>query len=55
MFAGLAKLLREKKLPLHFFGKSKSLSPLVGTIRTITVKKDRLVLQNPVTPANENI
>ena len=40
-------------LPRLFFGKSKSLSPIVGTIRKIPVKKSGLGLLIPVTSAIE--
>ena len=51
-FKGVDKLFREF-LPRLFFGKSKSLSPIVGTLSKILVKKSGLGLLIPVTSANE--
>ena len=40
-------------MPRLFFGKSKSLSPILGTLNTILVNKYGLGLLNPVTSTNE--
>ena len=42
-----------KKLPCLFFGKPKSLPPIVGTLSKTTAKKYVLGLQYPVTSAND--
>ena len=52
-FVGVEKLLQETFLTCLFFGKLKSLPPIVGTLSTIPVKKFGLSLQDPVTPANQ--
>ena len=52
-FAGVEKLLRGGGFPGLFLGKYKSLTPLVGTLNTIPVKKSGLGLQNPVTSTDK--
>ena len=46
-------MIGETFLPRLFFGKTKTLSPAVGFISNMTVRKDGLVLLNPVTSAQE--
>ena len=41
-------------LPRLFFGKTKYLSPIVGSLSTMPVKKYGLLILNPVTTAKEN-
>ena len=53
-FAVWEKILQETFLPCLFFGESKSLTPLIGTLSTMPVKKDSLGFQNTVTSVNEN-
>ena len=48
-FAGVEKLLWGGKLPHLLFRKSKYLTPLIGTLSTMPVKKYSLGLQNTVT------
>ena len=48
-FAGVGKIQQESFLPRIFFGKSKTLPPVVGAISTFPLKKYGLGLQNPVT------
>ena len=48
---GVEKMLQETFLSCLFFGKSKSLSPIIGTLSTIPFKRSGLGLLNPVTPA----
>ena len=43
-----------KKFVSLLFGKSKYLTPLIGTISEILVKKDGLGLQNPMTSVENN-
>ena len=52
-FAGVEKLLQETFLPRLFFGKSKFIPSVVGTLSTMPVKKYRPGLQNPVKSSNE--
>ena len=52
-FAGVEKMIQENFLPSLFFGKMETLSPIVGALSTMSVKKDGLVLLNPVTSAQE--
>ena len=52
-FAGEEKMIRENVLPRLFFGKTKSLSPIVGYLSTTLVKKPGLVILNPVTSGKE--
>ena len=44
-------MLQENFLPCLFFVKSKSHSPIVGTLSKMTVKKSGLGLLNPMTSA----
>ena len=46
-------MIQETLLPHLFFGNTKSLSPIVGAISTMPVKKFGLGLLNPVTPAQD--
>ena len=46
-------MIREIFLPCPFFRKAKSLSPIVGTLSTMLVKKSVLGLLNPVTSTND--
>ena len=55
VFASMEKLLQENFFPCLFLGKSKSLTPLIGTLSTVPVTKSVLGLQNPMTSANEKI
>ena len=50
---GAGIFLQETFLPSLFFGKSKTLPPIVGTLSTLSVKKSGMVLHNPVTSAKE--
>ena len=52
-FAGVEKLIIENFLPHLFFGKPKSLPPIVVNLSTMPAKKSVLGLQNPMTSANE--
>ena len=52
-FAGVEKMIWELFLPRLFFGKTKNLLPIVGTISTMPIKMDGLGLLNPVTSAKE--
>ena len=52
-FEGVEDILWETFLPRLFFGKSKSISPLMGTLSTIPAKKISLGLQEPSTPPNK--
>ena len=47
-------MIRENFLPRLFFGKTKTLSPIVGDLSKISFKKYRLGLLNPVTSSQEN-
>ena len=47
-------MLRENFLPRLFFGKTKYLSPIVGDLSTMPVKKYRLGLMNPVKSVEKN-
>ena len=51
--AGVEKTIRETFLPCLFFGKTEILSPIVGALSRIPVKKYGLVILNPVTSAQE--
>ena len=53
MIAGVEKIIRKTFLPLLFFGKSKTLSPIVGALSTISVQKSGPGLLNPVTSSQE--
>ena len=48
-FARVDKMIQENFLPRLFFRKTKTLSPIVGNISTITIKVDVLGLLNLVT------
>ena len=48
-FAGVEKMIQETFFPLIFFGKAKYLSPIVGNLSMMRVKKVRLGLLNPGT------
>ena len=50
---GVEKMIQENVLPLIFFGKTKTLSPIVGALSTMLVKKFGLVLLNTMTSAHE--
>ena len=52
-FTGVEKMIRETILPCLFFGKTKTLSPVVGSLSTMPVKKARLGLLNPLTSYQE--
>ena len=52
-FTGVDKIIQETFLPRLFFGKTKTLSPIVGDISKVLVNKDILRLLNPVTSAQE--
>ena len=52
-FAGVEKILQETLFPRLFFGKTESLSPIVGTLSTMLIKVVRLGLLNQVTSAKE--
>ena len=52
-FEGVEKVIQETFLPRIFFGKTKSLSPIVGDLSTVPVEKSGLGLLNPVTSAKE--
>ena len=47
-------MIRETFLPRLFFRKTKTLSPVVGSLSTIPVIKSGLGLLNPVSSAQEN-
>ena len=47
-FAGLEKMIRETFLPRLLFGKTKTLSPVLGALSTMSVKKSGLGILNPV-------
>ena len=47
-FAGVENIIRETFLPSLFFGKMKTLSPILGTLSTMPFKKAGLGLLNPV-------
>ena len=48
-FAGVKKTIRKTFLPCLFFGRKKTLSPAVGDLIKIPVKKAGMRLMNPVT------
>ena len=52
-FAGVEKIIRETFLPCLFFGKTKTISPVVGALSTMPVKKAVLGLLNSVTSSQE--
>ena len=51
-FAGVDKMIRETFLPRLFFGMTKTLSPIVGTLSKILIKVAGIGLLNLVTSAN---
>ena len=53
VFAGMEKLLRETFFTCLFFGKSKFLTPLIGNLIMMPIKKAILGFQNHVTSTNE--
>ena len=53
LFAGVEKMIRETFLPRLFFGKTKTLSHVVGDLSTTPVRKAVMGLLNPVTSAQE--
>ena len=50
---GVEKIIWETFLPSLFFGKIKTLSPIVGNISMMPIKVDGHGLLNPVTSAKE--
>ena len=52
VFTGVEKILQETFLSRLFFGKYKSLPPIVGNLSTMQVKRYGLGLQDPVTSSN---
>ena len=52
-FAGVEKMIWETFLPHLFFGKTKTLAPIVGALSTMMVNKSELGLLNLVTSAQE--
>ena len=46
-------MIQENFLPRLFFRKTKTLSPIVGTLSTVLIKMARLGLLNPVTLEKE--
>ena len=52
-FAGAEKMIQEMFLPHLFFGKTRTLSPVVGALSTMPAKKAGLGLLNPVTSEKE--
>ena len=52
-FAGVEKMIQETCLPRLFFGNTKILSTIVGTLSTIPIKVAGIGLLNPVTSAKE--
>ena len=52
-FVGVESMIRENFLPCLVFRKTKSLSPIVGALSTMPVKKSGLGLLNPVMSAKE--
>ena len=53
LFTGVEKMICEIFLPRIFYGKTKTLSPVVGALSKIPVKKSGLGLLNPVTSDQE--
>ena len=53
VFAGVENLLWETFFPHLFFGKSKSIPPIVGTLSMMPSNEPSLGLQNPVTSVDE--
>ena len=52
-FGGVEKMIRKTFLLRLFFGKTKTLSPLVGALSAMPVRKSGLGLLNPVTAYQE--
>ena len=52
-FTGVKKMIQENFLPRLFFGNMKTLSPVVGALSMMAVKKAVLRLLNPVTSAQD--
>ena len=52
-FGGVEKMIRENILPCLLFGKTKILSPIVGALSMMPVKKSVLGPLNPVTSAQD--
>ena len=52
-FMGLEKVMLENVLSHLFFGRLKTLPPVVGTLSTFLVNKSKMGLQNSVTSAEE--
>ena len=52
-FTGVGEMIDETFLPCLFFGKKKTLSPIVGALSKILVKKSRLGVLNPLTSSQE--
>ena len=52
-FTGVEKMIWETFLHHLFFGKTKTLSPIVGTLSMMPIKVSRLVLLNTATPEKE--
>ena len=52
-FVGVEKMIQETFLPRLFFGKAKNISPVVGALSTMLVKKAGLGLLNSVTSDRE--
>ena len=47
-------MIRETFLPRHFFGKRKTISPIIGSVIMMPVRKAGLGLLNPVTSSQNN-
>ena len=54
LFAVVEKIICENVLPRLFFGKTKTLYPVIGDLSMMTARKSGLGLLNPVTSAQEN-
>ena len=54
LFAGVEKMIREIFLPCLFFVNTKTLSPVLGALSTMSVRKAVLGLLNPVKTYQEN-
>ena len=52
-FIGVENIIWETFLTRLFFGKSKSLTPIIGTLITIPVKKAVLSVQNSMTSVDQ--
>ena len=52
-FAGVEKMIRENVLPHLFFGKKKTLSPVVGDLSKMPVRRAGLGILNPVVSDQE--